>query len=169
MDVSFAPIGEAEARQIAGWQYDGPYASYNCPAGDVDGFVRVMIDPGNRYFAARDGGGELVGYCCFGPDARVPGGRYDDAVLDVGLGLRPNLTGRGFGPDFVEAIVAFAGEAMSGQRLGMVVAAWNRRAIRAYEKAGFRGMQTFTHDTPGGRANGSIEWGQMMRDGCPRR
>ena len=172
------PIDEGAAREVAGWEYDGPYAAYNCPAGEADDFVRGILEPGNHYYAVRDVAGALVGYCCFGPDARVPGGEYvgvaepgerpgapDEEFLDVGLGLRPDLTGRGLGAAFLGAIAGFAAGQLGHRRLRVTVAAWNRRAIRLYEKAGFRASHVFTRETPGGVANGSTEWVQMVRVG----
>jgi RimJ/RimL family protein N-acetyltransferase len=168
VEYHFAPLTEADARAIAGWRYDGAYSAYNSPPGEAGDAVRAMLDLANRYFAARDQDFGLAGFCCFGPDARVPCGAYaDESVLDVGLGLRPDLTGRGLGPTFVEAIAAFAGTQLGHRRLGLTVAAWNRRAIRAYEKAGFRTVRTFTRSTPAGLANGSTEWRQMIRDDRP--
>jgi [ribosomal protein S18]-alanine N-acetyltransferase len=168
VEYHFEPLTEADARAIAGWRYDGACAAYNCPPDEAEGAVRLMLDPANRYFAARDGDGDLVGFCCFGPDARVPGGEYADAsVLDVGLGLRPDLTGRGRGPAFLEAIASLASTRLGHQHLGLTVAAWNRRAIRAYEKAGFQTARTFTRSAPGGIAAGSTEWRQMTRDDRP--
>ena len=57
--------------------------------------------------------GDLVGYCCYGLDAQVPGGEYlinMPAVLDIGVGMKPNLTGAGRGHDFVSAILEYANE-----------------------------------------------------------
>ncbi|HET7769340.1 MAG TPA: GNAT family protein [Chloroflexota bacterium] len=172
------PIDEGAAWEVAGWVYGGAYAAYNCPAGEADDFVGGILEPGNHYYAVRHGMGALVGYCCFGPDARVPGGEYtevaepgeragdlDDGFLDVGLGLRPDLTGRGLGGAFLEAIAGFAAGQLGHRRLRVTVAAWNRRAIRLYEKAGFRASHVFTRETPGGVANGSAEWVQMVRTG----
>jgi hypothetical protein len=36
-----------------------------------------------------------IGFCCFGPDAQLRGGDYHEPALDVGLGLRPDLVGKG--------------------------------------------------------------------------
>lgn len=164
------PITESDARAIVGWRYDGPHAAYNCPPDAAEETVRLMLDPANAYHAARDEQGELVGYCCFGVDARVPGGDYsDDTVLDAGLGLRPDLTGCGLGHAFVDAIAAFARTQLGHRHLQLTVAAWNRRAIRTFEKTRFRTTHSFSHDTPGGRANASTEWLQMTRDDRPVR
>jgi RimJ/RimL family protein N-acetyltransferase len=165
MEFRFTPIAKADACAIVGWRYGAPYAAYDCPADEADATVRHMLDPANRYFAVRDGTGALVGYCCFGPDARVPGGDYvDESVVDVGLGLRPDLAGRGLGLSFVQAIVAFAQERLGSPHLRLTVAAFNQRAIRVHERAGFRTTHTFT------RASASpgepTEWIQMTRRGA---
>jgi len=60
-----------------------------------------------------------------------------DAIF-YGLGLRPDLTGRGLGATFVNAGLEFA-EARFGRRLIVLdVAEFNERAIRVYERVGFR-------------------------------
>ena len=55
-----------------------------------------MHDPTNRYHGVTgEDHSQLIGFCCFGPDARVTGFAYDEDSLDIGAGLRPDLTGRG--------------------------------------------------------------------------
>jgi hypothetical protein len=34
---------------------------------------------------------EVVGFCCFGPEARVKGQREEEGTLDIGGGVRPDL------------------------------------------------------------------------------
>ena len=162
MALRFDPMTEADARAILAWRYDGPYAVYNCPPNEVEDAVRAWLDPANGCYAVRETSGDLVGYCCFGPDARVPGGDYaDDSALDVGLGLRPELTGKGLGLSFVQAVVAFAVEHLHRSYLRLTVAAFNQRAIRVYERAGFRTTHTFTRTpTPPGQPS---DWTQMTR------
>jgi RimJ/RimL family protein N-acetyltransferase len=165
VEFRFARITESEARAIVGWRYECPYTVYDCPADEAEGLVRFMLDPASGYHAVHDATSGLIGFCCFGADARVPGGDYaDETALDVGLGLRPDLTGRGLGPAFVEAVAAFARTHLGHHHLRLTVAAWNRRAIRAYEKAGFRQMHTFVRNDAGRRAHGTEEWVQLTRD-----
>lgn len=148
---TFAPMVEADARAVVAWEYPAPYDVYDVPAADRVAAVRSFLEPALGYHAARRDG-ELVGFCCFGPDARVPGGDYRrDDLLDVGLGLRPDLTGKGLGLSFVQAVLAYAG-ATGGCR--MTVAVFNQRAIRVYERAGLRVEHTFDH---GGR-----HWVQLV-------
>lgn len=76
---------------------------------------------------------------CFGPDARVPGGDYAADALDVGMGVRPDLTGQGRGLDFVN----IGSRKFAPAEFRVTVAEFNKRALRVWKKAGFRVVQTF--------------------------
>ena len=71
-------------------------------------------------------------------------------VVEVGLGLRPDLTGRGWGLAYVRAVLGFARERFAPREFCLAVAAFNARAIRVYERAGFRETERYAHDTNGG-------------------
>lgn len=133
------------ARRIAAWRYDPPYDMYDM-AGPDD--LTELLN--GQYAAVTDDTGEVVGFCCFGASAQVPAGRpvgaYEDlsrSIVDVGLGMRPDLTGRGLGGAFF----AFVLEELEARRPGcaarLTVAAFNRRAIRLYRGFGFRRTVTF--------------------------
>jgi [ribosomal protein S18]-alanine N-acetyltransferase len=144
MDMRFDPISEAAAREILAWRYDTPYDIYNANLEHAEESVAALLDQANHYFVASDEDGRLVGYCCFGPDARVPGGDYRDTdALDIGLGMRPDLTGRGNGLVFVGWALAFGRERLGANRFRLTVAEFNRRAIRVYERAGFVEVERF--------------------------
>ncbi len=65
----------AVAREIATWRYAAPYSIYDLSKDVVDEF----LDPANRYFSLVDNNGVLVGFCCFGREARVRGGETGGA------------------------------------------------------------------------------------------
>ena len=139
MAYFFKEMTEADAREVLSWRYDPPYDIYNADPAHERENGATLLDPANCYFVATDAAGQIVGYCCFGPDARVAGGDYRDPdALDVGLGMRPDLTGQGRGFAFFGAVLAFGRERFGAQRYRLSVAALNRRAIRVYERAGFR-------------------------------
>jgi RimJ/RimL family protein N-acetyltransferase len=144
MELHFGMLTEADAREVLLWRYDPPYDIYNVDPAHLQDGIAALLDPANRYFVATDAGGRIAGYCCFGPDARVPGGDYlGSDALDVGLGLRPDLTGQGRGAAFVRAVLLFGRERLGARRYRLAVAAFNRRAIRLYERAGFREVERF--------------------------
>jgi RimJ/RimL family protein N-acetyltransferase len=109
--------------------------------------VKGLLDPRYNYHAVTDPDGVLVGYFCFGVDATVPAGRrlnlYAEDALDVGLGMRPDLTGRGLGLDFVRAGLDFARKVYAPAAFRLTVATFNQRAISVYERAGFKPARTF--------------------------
>ena len=119
-----------DAQAIAAWRYPEPYAFYNWST--FPGDVAELLDPagwGTVFFVARDPGEGLAGYFEFRPAG--------DSLV-VGLGMRPDLTGRGRGRDFVETGLRFATERFRPRRFELRVATFNGRAIRVYEALGFQ-------------------------------
>ncbi|HET8626550.1 MAG TPA: GNAT family N-acetyltransferase [Thermomicrobiales bacterium] len=107
---------------------------------DLAGFLNPRNWPG-RYWAVHDERGALVGFFQF---------ERDGGTIEVGLGLRPDLTGRGLGAAFVQAGLDFARRHYAPERFTLRVATFNRRAIRAYERADFVSGRVFTQATNGG-------------------
>ncbi len=136
-------ITAADAERISRWRYPEPYGMYNGDPSSVAG----LLEPRYRYHAVTDANGDLVGYFCFGPDATISEGRrlglYADDALDVGLGMRPDLAGQGLGLDFVLAGLDFARETYAPSAFRLTVAAFNRRAVKVYERAGFQTIREF--------------------------
>ena len=125
MDI--VPLTAADAAKIASWRYPGRYATY-----DVGEAVTA-----ERGFWSVHRDGELVGYCCFGDEARVPGAFEEPGVLDVGYGMRPDLMGRGHGRDFIGAILSFATQRFSPGRFRLLILDWNARSRAAARSVGF--------------------------------
>ncbi len=140
----FSPMDEASARAILAWRYEAPYTLYNLsPEADVAAEVAHMLGGPSDFYAVRDDSGVLVAFRCFGLDGRVPGGRYNDAALDTGGGLRPDLTGRGLGADVMRAGLNFGQQTYHPPAFRVSVAAFNARALRTCEKVGYRRVSTF--------------------------
>ncbi|GAC1545434.1 MAG: GNAT family protein [Herpetosiphon sp.] len=133
------------ATEIARWHYTAPYDQYDPPANAFEASINALLEPSNRYVSLVDDEARLVGFACFGEEAQVAGGDYRNGdALDVGFGLRPELTGQGHGSSMLAAIMAHCWEgAAAPRRLRLTVAAWNERAIRVYSRAGFVAQQTF--------------------------
>ena len=140
--MRIVPLTQAEAETIADWQYEPPYDFYDVRADQHD--LEELLDPakrGDRYFAAHARAGELIGYFFF---------ERSGDVVRIGLALRPDLTGHGFGESFLEAGLAYARQEFVPVVFRLSVADFNRRAIRVYERVGFARTRTFVHETNGG-------------------
>ena len=140
--MELRPTRQAEAVAIAQWRYEPPYSFYDATA-DPDDLALLLGEETREgtHFSAFGEDDELVGFFSFHREG-------DDVI--VGLGLRPDLTGRGLGLAFVEAGLAFARERFGPGRFRLSVATFNERAIRVYERAGFEPLRTYDHETNGG-------------------
>jgi RimJ/RimL family protein N-acetyltransferase len=149
MNLKFHPMDETSARKSLTWHYEPPYDFYNPNPEKAKETIQWFLDPRHAYYAITGKDDKMVGYCCFGTDAQVPGGDYGADALDVGLRMRSDLTGQGRGSDFFAAIVDFAQRTFGPQALRVTVAAFNQRAMRVYEKAGFERAQEFQRSNDG--------------------
>ena len=121
------------AEEILNWQYEAPYEVYSLSYSE-EGLEEFL----NGYTAVLDGDC-LIGYYCTGKSAQVPPHNYERGYLDVGLGMKPELTGNGFGKLFLAFILAQFGTIP----LRLTVAIFNKRAVRLYEDFGFKEKSTF--------------------------
>lgn len=124
MDFTRRPLSDQAAADISAWVYGGEYAIYD---GKSSG---VLLNPKQRYqftcFYLRDA---LVGYIRLLDQG--------DRVC-FGIGLAPALCGRGYGQRIARQAIALSRAQYPGKPLVLEVRSWNRRAVRCYEKAGFR-------------------------------
>jgi RimJ/RimL family protein N-acetyltransferase len=120
MDFHIEEMTEESQVAMQSWRYPPPFDFY-------DGEHEPVLNP-ERYFAALDEDGALVGFYYF--EEKPPD-------LDYGLGLRPDLTGRGLGLEFFLTGLEFARERYRPRRVFLHVAEFNERARLVYERAGF--------------------------------
>jgi ribosomal-protein-alanine N-acetyltransferase len=133
---SIRPMSDDAAHTIAGWKYPPPYNFYDAIDDPVD--LAELLDPERRrgrYFEVFDAG-DLVGFFEY---------KHEVKPLEIGLGMRPDLTGRGLGLDFVRAGMAFARTEFGATSLSLAVAVFNERARTVYERAGFRPAGRYLH------------------------
>jgi [ribosomal protein S18]-alanine N-acetyltransferase len=139
------PLDEAGARAAAVWRYEPPYSIYQIDLmGEaLEDAIRFLVNPANAYYRIDNADGELEAFCCFGDDAQVTGGDYGANALDLGLGVHPELTGRGRGSLYVQATIDFALRHYQPNALRVTVATFNTRAQRVWQKAGFYQASAF--------------------------
>ncbi len=132
------PLSERHAREILLWRYPSPYSFYDPPHdGRDDEYVRQFLKPEFKFHSVVDRNQNFIGFCSFGIDGQVPGGDYSASALDIGLGMRPELTGLGLGRGFFEAILDYANQTMGPRLFRLTVADFNQRAITLYSQMGF--------------------------------
>ncbi len=161
MNLCLSPLNEDQGRDILRWQYDPPYDLYSMAAEGDTVELAMLTDPDSHYYAISDERGELLAYCCFGAEGRVPGGNYEMRALDVGVGMRPDLTGQGLGQHYLNAILEFAVRRFSPSTLRVTVAAFNGRALRLCRKAGFQETERFV------RKGDGLEFVILVRSAVP--
>jgi [ribosomal protein S18]-alanine N-acetyltransferase len=132
------------ARQILGWRYPSPYDFYNPPENrPPEEYVAEFVNPEYQFHAILDGNNEFVGFCSFGMDGQVPGGNYTEEALDIGVGMKPELTGMGLGRQFFDAVLQFAMARFNPAWTRLTVAKFNKRALNLYKNFGFTLVDEF--------------------------
>ena len=120
---------ETYGHEVAKWHYEPPWDFYDMASDPAD--AAEMRDPAKaeHYRAVLGDDGALDAFWYFD---------WHDSVVEVGIGLRPDLTGRGLGESFLNAQLEYASQQWHPGLFRLFVAAWNERAIRLYERLGFR-------------------------------
>jgi RimJ/RimL family protein N-acetyltransferase len=111
----------ADLEEMAAWRYEPPYDFY-------DGDLEPPLNP-ERWFVEHDEDGRIFGFFYY---------EEKGDTLDYGLGLRPDLVGRGLGLEFFRRGLEFGRARFRPKQVRLYVAAFNERAISVYESAGFR-------------------------------
>lgn len=144
MDYTVTRMSRASATEISNWSYESPYNFYNM--GGTEDAISELLS--GNYFLVTGEQQQTVGFFCVGPAAQVPlghqfGAYADKNAIDVGLGMRPELTGRGLGVDFLSFVLNYCESQYPAEKPRLTVAAFNRRAITLYQKLGFVGRCRF--------------------------
>lgn len=143
MTYTFRSIYQTDTSIITSWCYDPPYDLYNLDHPPSADDIAYYLDPQNAYHIITGEADTILAYCSFGPDGQVPGGDYSAPSLDIGMGVRPDLTGQGHGVTFARAVCDFARKTYAPPALRVTIADFNRRARRVWEKMGFEFEERF--------------------------
>jgi ribosomal-protein-alanine N-acetyltransferase len=152
MPFKFKPMNESHAQAIANWHYEGIYAFYDMDQDLAD--MAELLDPHNwadKYYTVVNEYEELVGFFSF---------EKEDEEIVVGLGMKPDCTGKGLGQAFVAAGLEFARQKFHPTSFSLSVATFNQRAIRVYEQVGFKPDGVFMNETNGSQ----YEFLRMVRE-----
>ena len=120
------------AKQITEWKYRGRYSSYNLPSyaecvQKKYGITREEIKDNYIVYSIND---EVVFYFNEKP--------IDNNKIYIGVGLKPKYCGKGYGNYFLNDSMRIAKEKYPNSVFFLEVRSWNKRAIKAYKKIGFK-------------------------------
>lgn len=126
---------------VSNWHYDDVYSFYDMAADEDD--LRIFMDTKNWQNitkAVLNENDELVGWASF---------YTENDEFWLSLGLRPDLTGRGLGEEFVTRCVEYAVSQykLTEHAIRLYVALFNQRAIKVYQRAGFIETNRTIRDT----------------------
>lgn len=156
LELSYSAMTLEAALEIAdGWKYPPPYDFYDMTADpeDYEEFVTPEKWP-DALMQVRSRG-ELFGFL----SADIDDG---EGALEIGLGMRPDLTGGGLGVSFMACNLAWLEENLPGREIRLSVACFNERAIAVYRRSGFRRVRSFKQVTNGG----VFDFIEMKYEGC---
>ncbi|WP_261384286.1 GNAT family N-acetyltransferase [Planococcus sp. CPCC 101016] len=143
MNYTIQAMSQKQAEEIAAnWHYAGEYSFYDMDADQED--LQAFLDQKMRkesYFIIKQNN-EVIGFYSF-----IPVGNN---TIDIGLGMKPNLTGNGKGFEFLKVGLDFAKSKYDPEQIILSVATFNKRAIKVYKKIGFKEVEYFMQTTNGG-------------------
>lgn len=143
--MTYRLLTELDKREICGWHYEGDYAIYDLPSYEELAAAHTgFCDPrrAQDYLGFFDGEA-LVGYIHL---------MDRGAQVFLGIGVKPEACGKGWGSRILEEACALAEARFPGKPLCLEVRAWNTRAIRCYQSRGFRPVGApYEMTTPSGR------------------
>lgn len=131
MQFVFKPLSQRNALEIANvWKYDGIYSFYDMTADeeDYEEFIDETLRNQNDHYEVLENGA-LVGFFCV---------IQENQSIEIGLGMRPDICGKGKGIPFVKKIIEYVEQHYKFDQLILNVAVFNQRAIKVYHSCGFK-------------------------------
>ncbi|MGB6179554.1 GNAT family N-acetyltransferase [Carnobacterium sp.] len=141
MNIKIDMLSQQNAVKIADeWKYDGEYSFYNMTEDPED--YEEIISPilrENNYFQVIINN-ELFGFFVL---------EQTDDIVNMGVGIKPELTGNRLGVQFISLILDFIKENYFIPTVRLGVAKFNIRAQKVYEKVGFTKTREYQQPTNG--------------------
>jgi aminoglycoside 6'-N-acetyltransferase len=146
-DVSFRPIAESDFDYLWRWQHEpGVVEWWGVPTEDREQFRQDTFEPDLaptwRFIIERTG--QPVGFIQYYHDYPDTADSWS-AGIDIYIG-EPDARDRGVGTEAVRTMLKYLFEVKRVHRVTIDPQTTNARAIRAYEKAGFRREGVMRHN-----------------------
>jgi aminoglycoside 6'-N-acetyltransferase len=130
-ELTLRPLAEGEDARLAAWTLEPSLARWWGTPEPPEAEAEAMGNEGRAFAILRNG--ELAGWLAFNEESDPD---FRHAALDVMLA--PAHQDQGLGPRALRLAIDWLIEARGHRRFTIDPAAENARAIRAYEKVGFR-------------------------------
>ncbi len=130
MTFHLEPMEYSEALAISRWHYAEPYSFYDFSSDSDD--LKELLDGAQNgpvsFYSVFNEVHELAGFFEF---------TMNEGFIEIGLGMRPDLTGKGTGLSFLRAGLSYLLSECDNVTVRLKVASFNLRARKVYERAGF--------------------------------
>jgi ribosomal-protein-alanine N-acetyltransferase len=141
MKYDFRKVTNKDVEDILTWKYEDEYSFYdNSIQKEKIDWIKGLPEE-DKAFSIYNEHKELVGNCSF---------YYIEEFFCVGVQMKPHITGKGFGTEFVDSIINFGKQKYNLSHIDLTVAKFNKRAIKIYEKLGFKVVEEFVNTIRGG-------------------
>lgn len=134
MKLKFIKPTKDHGELIATWKYGGEYSFYDNDKTESKQEWAKNIDKEENTFVIYNENNELIGNCSFD---------YEDGEFMLGVQMKPAITGKGMGTELVKEILDFGRKQYKFNKIELLVAKFNKRAIKVYERQGFTITEEF--------------------------
>ncbi|ATD54335.1 GNAT family N-acetyltransferase [Clostridium chauvoei] len=133
---------ESHAKEICNWKYEEEYHVYNYPEWNKvcqENWAITLKEKREKEFIALiDESNNLCAYIRFQDK--------NDYIL-IGLGLKPSLCGAGLGKKLMNIVKSQSNKLYPNKKIILEVRSFNKRAIKCYERAGFKIKTIYNKNT----------------------
>lgn len=126
VNVFYSISSEKEVRK-----YDGGYTIYPSIEYVIENFQEIM-NINRKTLSIINEKGVLVGYLTYKSSEDTIN------VYNIGITIGSNFWGRGYGTDSIRVLLNYLFMFKAAHRIELEVVEYNKRAIRCYEKCGFK-------------------------------
>ncbi|MEG1257207.1 GNAT family N-acetyltransferase [Clostridium sp.] len=149
-NYEFKKVSDNDVEDMLTWKYEGIYSFFDndFSKGKINYIKSFPAD--NNVYAIYNEENMLVGNCAL----------YLNDKVTFSIQMRPSLTSKGMGKEFLEAILAFVKEKYKLKNIGLSVLKFNERAIRLYKSLDFKVVNEFIGKT----VKGEMEFITMEKE-----
>lgn len=140
MEYDIKNMDDEILKEIISWRYEDKYSEYNMDSYDKlkeRGSSITKQENSNNYLCYFKNG-TLVGY--------TNTTLKKDGNIFIGIGLAPKYCSKGLGREILNNTIKVAKDKYPDKKIVLQVRSWNERAIKCYEKVGFKIIKKYSSE-----------------------